>query len=132
MMEGDLRILTISYRGGSYYPIACVTTNGLSESTEMISTTTRDNDDWKTYVPSKQSASIDFSGVLETTGDFTIYDLRLISRGGKLIDWKISSTEGGDIYSGEGYFTSLSEDASVESFVTFTGSIQVSGDITTT
>jgi len=132
MMEGDLRILTISSNSGPFYPIACVTANGLSESTEMIGTTTRDNDDWRTYVPSAQSASIDFAGVLETTGDFTIYDLRLISRGGKLIDWKISSTEGGDIYSGEGYFTSLSEDASVESFVTFTGSIQVSGDITTT
>ena len=131
MLKGDFRILSISYNSGSYYPIACVSDNGLSESAQMLNTTTRDNGGWKTSVPTSQQGTIDFSGVTETVGDFTIDDLRVIFRSGDIIDWKISLAGGGDTYSGEGYFSSISEDGSVDSFVTFTGSIQISGNITT-
>jgi predicted secreted protein len=130
-MKGDLRILSID-SGGGFVEIACLTDNSMSETADMLDTTTRDNEGWRTYRPGAQTGSIDFSGVLETSGSLTFDGLRVLARAGTLIDWKVSSTEGGDTYSGEGYISSLSEEASVESFVTFSGSIQISGDITTT
>lgn len=131
-MKGDYRILSISHDGGLFYPIACVSDNGMSESSDMLDTTTRDNGGWKSSVPTLQSGTIDFSGVYEQSGDFTVDDLRVIFRSGDVISWKISSSEGGYIYSGDGYFSSLSDESSMDSFVTFTGSIQISGNIGTT
>jgi len=132
MMKGEYRILSISHNSGLFYPIACVTDNGMSESVDMLDATTRDNGGWRTFVPTTQTGSINFSGVYKTTGDFTVDDLRDIFRSGDVIDWKISSTAFGATYSGEGYFSSFSEDAQVDSFVTFSGDIQISGNITTT
>jgi predicted secreted protein len=128
-MKGDYRILTISYNSGPFYPIACVTDNGMSESVQMLDTTTRDNGGWRTSVPTMQSGTIDFTGIYEQGGDFTIDDLRDIFRGGNIINWKISSSDGGYIHDGEGYFSALSDASEMDSFVSFSGSIQISGNI---
>ena len=111
-----------------WYPIGCLTENSFSESVSMLDTTTRDNTDgWSTSIPTTQSFSISFSGLIETTDlgttIMTYDDLTALKRARTKIEWKVESSEGGNDQSGYGYITSLGDSSSVGAFVTFNGEI---------
>jgi len=122
---GDNEILYIQINY-VYLPIACLTSNGMSEEAEMMSTTTKDDGGWETSIPVRQRFSIDFSGLvtneISSTTEITYKDLRNIKRQRTLVDWKVTRTDGYADY-GQGYITSLSSVASVDAFVQFDGSM---------
>lgn len=120
-----------------WFPIGCLTSNSFSESVSMLGTTTRDNTNgWETSVPTTQSFNISFSGVLifgnreETV--ITYDDLIVLKRARTQIEWKIESAQGGNIENGYGYITSLSDSASIDTFLTFNGEIVGYSSPTTT
>jgi len=125
--NGADRILYIKYLG-SWLPVGCLTSNSISESSEMLQTTTRDNDGWATSRPTMQNYSISFEGLqINTTvagGTFTVasYDrLKLLKRSKTLLDWKIQGSEFPVVDYGKCYITEISEASAVEDFLTFTG-----------
>lgn len=127
--NGSDRILYIKYLG-AWLPVGCLTSNSLSETSEMLSTTTRDNDGWNTSRPTNQSYNISFEGIqLNTTiagGIFTVasYDrLKLLKRNRMLLDWKIQGTVFPTVDYGKAYITDISEVSAVEEFLTFSGSM---------
>lgn len=136
MSNGAYKILSIKV-AAVYFPIGCLTSNSFSEGVEMIDTSTRDNTNgWKSSKPTAQSYSISFSGLL-TFDDrgatvITYEEIKLLKRARTKIEWQIASSEGGDTETGEGYFTSLSDSAEIDSFLSFTGNIQGYGEPTTT
>jgi hypothetical protein len=90
--NGEDRIVYIKING-NWLPIGCLTGNTLSETSEMLPTTTRDNDGWATSRPTMQNYSIGFDGLqINTTvakGSFNIasYDrLKLLKRSKTLLD----------------------------------------------
>ena len=110
-----------------YYPIGCLTENSFNEDSEMIDTTISGLSGWKTSTPTNQGFSISF-GALETTDTFivgkvTYKNIKDLKRSRTLIDWKIDDGLG-NIESGKGYFTSLSESATIDEFVSFSGNIE--------
>lgn len=125
--NGTYKILYIK-SGTEYFPIGCLTENEFSEEVQMLNSTTRDNSDgWGSGVPTRQSYTISFSG-LSTFDDLgeTIIDyamLQSLKRARTKIDWKIYSSLGGDTDSGSGYITSLSNAATVDEYVSFSGEI---------
>jgi hypothetical protein len=127
--NGSDRVLYIKING-QWLPVGCLTSNSISESAEMLPTTTRDNDGWATSRPTNQNYSISFDGIQVNTtvagGTFTIasYDkLKLLKRSKILLDWKIQGTTFPTVDYGKCYITEISEASSVDDFLTFSGSM---------
>jgi len=126
--KGESRILYIKVIG-SYLPIACLTDNPFSETSEFIDTTTRDNKGWNTSRPTNQSYTISFNGLQLNTsvigGNFSVvsYDtLKKLKRTKALLEWKIE----GDfpvVDYGKAYISEISEANAVEEFLTFSGTM---------
>lgn len=129
-INGTYRILYIDVQDGNgMLPIGYLTSHSFSEDTDSIDSTTRDNGGWRTNRLTNQGYSIDFDGlVLESEISFTkqtYYTLKTIKRDRTLIDWKIDNAE-----TGSGYITSLSNDNSIDEFVSFTAEITGYGIVT--
>lgn len=127
--NGEDRILYIKYLG-DWLPVGCLTANSISESSEMLPTTTRDNNGWATSRPMMQNYSISFDGIqINTTvagGTFTVasYDrLKLFKRNRALLDWKIEGSVFPVVDYGKAYITEISEASSVGEFLTFSGTL---------
>jgi len=113
--NGEDRILFIKYLG-NWLPIACLNGNSLSETSEMLPTTTRDNNSWFTGRPINQNYTIPFDDLqINTTvagGNFNVasYDrLKLLKRSRTLLDWKIQGTIFPVVDYGKGYITEIGE-----------------------
>ena len=132
MLNGSYKILYIK-SGESWLPIGCLTSNSISEGVSMLDSSTRDNTDgWTSSVPTSQSYSISFSGVL-TLDDrggtvMTYADIKALKRARTKINWRIDSSEGGDTDEGFGYFVSLGEANEIDSAITFDGEIVGTGN----
>jgi hypothetical protein len=127
--NGEDRILYIKYLG-EWLPVACLTGNGISENSEMLPTTTRDNNGWQTSRPMMQSYTISFDGIqINTTvagGTFTVasYDrLKQLKRSKTLLDWKIQGSVFPIVDYGKAYINELSEASNVGEYLTFSGSM---------
>jgi hypothetical protein len=127
--NGEDRILYIKYLG-AWLPVACLTGNGISENSEMLPTTTRDNNGWQTSRPMMQSYTISFDGLqINTTvagGTFTVasYDrLKQLKRSKTLLDWKIQGSVFPIVDYGKAYINELSETSNVGEYLTFSGSM---------
>ncbi len=136
-INGTLKVLYIkrdadNEAGYEYLPIGGLTDNSFSESSDMLDTTVRTNTNgWTSSIPVGQSYNIDFGGLITTeslSSTFITYnDLRNIKRNRQLLDWKIAADEGAEEY-GSGYINSLSDTATIDEFVSFSGSIVGQGE----
>jgi hypothetical protein len=127
--NGSDRILYIKQLG-NWLPVGCLTSNSLSESAEMLNTSTRDNDGWYTGRPTMQNYNIAFDGLQINTvvagGTFTVasYDkLKLLKRDKIQLDWKIQGALFPTVDYGKCYITELSEASAVDDFLTFSGTM---------
>lgn len=120
MLKGTDRILYFKI-SDVWTPIGCLTSNSITESSEMLTTTTRDNQGWETSVPGSQSYSIPFAGIVpvDGTGKVTITTLRSLKRAKVRIEWKLEDTNNNFIDIGKGYLTSIGETADVGDFLVF-------------
>ena len=129
-INGTYRILYIK-SGDAWFPVGCLTSNSFEESSEMLGTTTRDNvDGWTSSIPTNQSYSINFEGILTQDQESAIYltysDIKSFKRNRTLIEWKIDDDYGNDD-SGYAYIQSLSTANAVDEFVSFSGTMVGSG-----
>tara|TARA_R110000744_G_scaffold370392_1_gene480963 strand:+ start:2510 stop:2971 length:462 start_codon:yes stop_codon:yes gene_type:complete len=130
MIDGTYSLLYIKWED-EFLPIGCLTTDSFSEEVEMLDTTTRDNEGWKTSTPTNQSYNLSFDGIVENTnfngGDFTkisLDRLRVLKRSRTLIEWKTQDENLTFVDSGSGYITSLSKISNMEEFISFTCNIE--------
>lgn len=121
------------FLNGEYFPIGCLTSNSFSEESEMLGTTTRQNaGGWESSIPTLQSFSISFSGLITTNdrnGSIITYSkLQELKRTKVKLSWKINSENTGYSDFGNGYIRSLSNNAEIDSFIDFTGEIKGYGE----
>lgn len=128
-INGEDRILYIKYNG-VYLPIGCLTGNGISEESEMIDTTTRDNKGWKTQRPLVQGYSISFSGLQVNStivgGNFNVasYDKLVgFKRSKLLLEWKIQGSKYPIVDYGSAHITSIESTENVGEFMAFSGAL---------
>lgn len=120
-IKGNDRILFIK-QNDTFVPIACLTTNGLQEQTQMFSTTTRASGGWETSLPDNQSYSISFSGINQLSG-LSYETLQILKRNRIKIIWGIGTAE--DIVEqGFGHFVDLSSEDEVNQDSVFNGTIE--------
>jgi hypothetical protein len=124
---GEDRILYFKING-QYMPVGCLTGNSFEESSEVLDTTTRDNQGWTTAVPLVQSYSFSFEGLqLNTTvvgGNFNVasYDrLKQLKRDKIMLDWKIQGSSYPIVDYGKCFILSISESNNIGEFMSFSG-----------
>ena len=128
-LQGEIYVLWIEYQG-QWKPIGCSTGDSMSESTDMIDTTTRDNPEgWQSSYPVKQNYSISFDGIVnpDKTGIYDYVDLLEISRGFTLVPWRLEDGSGGVYDQGEGYLSGMSQNAPTGDLMSYSGSINGAG-----
>ena len=133
MQLGDDRVLYLYYVD-DFYPIGCLSGNSFSEVTDMLDATMRtDSDGWTQAIPSFQSFTISFNGILNIDGRggtvLSYANVQTLKRARTKVQWKIISSEG-DSEEGYGYITNLANVAGTQEFVTFDGVIQGVGEPT--
>lgn len=138
-VNGDNSVLSI-LRDAEYVPIACLTSNGTSETVTFNEVQTKCDPGVIISTPNAYSYTKSLDGLLTDTtsvgGDTALASwdyLSSLMRNKTLIYWKesIGSPAFLNEY-GEGYIESLEMTAASGDNITFTGSIKGTGDITRT
>ena len=128
-IKGQESLLFIK-KGESFLPVACLTSNNLSEESDTIETTTRDNIGWKTQLATNQSYSIDISGVMikddldSGNSVFSYQQLRKLKRDRTIFDWKIITLAGYFVDYGKGQILSISNSNEVEDMIGFSATLK--------
>lgn len=110
-----------------YKPIGCVTTSSSDEVVDMLNTTTRQSNGWKTSIPTNQDLTINFEGLQsleDNSGRITYLDLIVKKRNKERIQWKKEATDSSYTETGYGYINLVSEATPAGDFLTFTATIQ--------
>jgi hypothetical protein len=130
MLDGTYTILYLKFQG-NFLPVGCLTSDSLSESTDMIDAMNMNSASWATSRPTNQGYNISFDGLIKNTnsagGDSTKVSLdRLIvlKRARTLVEWKIQDNNLTFIDSGFGYITSLSKSTNIDEFISFNANIE--------
>lgn len=108
---------------GLWKPISCEVSSPMTESVEMLNTTTRDNAGWKTEKPTMQMYSISIEAVLVDDMDFpailSYSKLREKKRNRELIEWKRELLNGLYIDYGKAHITTISDANTVGEEISF-------------
>ena len=124
MIKGKERLLYLNI-GGNFLPVACLTSNNFSETSETIKTTTRENAGWSTSLVTNQSYSIEISGYMTlNSGVISYQQLTDIKRSRQIIEWKITTLGGLFIDFGKGTIISISETNEVEDMIGFSATLE--------
>jgi hypothetical protein len=83
IVNGNERVLFIK-RGENFQPVGCLTSNGMDEDTEMLPTTTRNAEGWRTSIPQLQGFTINFEGlqvptIFQANSDVIFFSTMIIS-----------------------------------------------------
>lgn len=103
-------------------PISCEVSSPISEDSEDISTTTRENGGWRTSLPTMQGYSLTVSGVLKVdtnTSMLSYYKLREMKRDKTVFEWARRLLDGVYIDSGKAYISSISDSNTVNEDIKF-------------
>lgn len=119
--QGLESIFYIKY-DGLWCPISCEISSPLSETIEMLNTTTRDNAGWKTERPTGQSYSLSIDAIetKDNYNDIVSYrKIRKFKRDRIKIEWKRETIQNYLIDSGFGYITEISDANTVGEEISF-------------
>lgn len=135
-IKGDIRILYIKRSSDlDFIKVCYLLSNPIDEDVEMLPTTTRVANGWKTSIPTTQSITVGFEGIQMVTaeGEFLSYDsLKITKRTRERVEWKIEDDSGNFIDTGFGHIRNISESNQVGEFLGFSGEIEGYGEPTFT
>lgn len=116
------------YYNSVWFPVACLTSSPLSEDSDELPTTTRDNQGWKSSIPTLQSYNIALSGVVTFDGEnqnvLSYRKLRSFKRNRELIQWQRRTLTNVFVDTGYAYITSISDSDEVDSEITFEATLK--------
>lgn len=116
-------------KNGNWVPAACLTASPISENSETIKTTTRDNAGWNTDYPTNQSYTISLSGVMvkddpDSGNNIISYrELRSYKRNRTLIEWMRKTLSGWYVDSGKAHITEISDSDAAGEWITFNATL---------
>lgn len=118
--------------GGTPTAIQNLTSNSLSDSTDVREVTTKNSGTHKEYKPTFQDKTISFEGLAHHTAATSgLEDLKAAKAADTLVTWEWGTgVASSPKLTGTGYIISLDEDAPLDDNVTFSGEIQNTGDPT--
>jgi hypothetical protein len=127
-IKGEENLFYIK-KNGNWVLAACLTASPISESSETIKTTTRDNAGWNTDYPTNQSYTIQLSGLMlkddPDSGNTVISyrEMRSYKRNRALIEWMRKTLNGWYVDSGKAHITEISDSDTAGEEITFNATL---------
>lgn len=113
-----------------WFPVGCLTSSPINEEVDMIETTTRENEGWKTAFPTNQSYTIPLNGFVVMDDEdagvevLSYRELRKMKRNKELVEWKRETLSGYYIDKGFAFITAISDADPADGFATFQATLQ--------
>lgn len=130
VFNGTNLLLKFAADAGTPVTIGHSTSCSLSLSNDLPEATTKDSAGYQEVIAGVKSGEISFEGLVaydDANNAIEAADL-LLAR--TKLDWSFGTAESGDdVYSGEGFLSSVEMSAEMESPVSYSGSITVTGAI---
>lgn len=118
-MQGEdilFYILTVD----GWLPVACLTDNPFTRTTERIQTTARGSGGTRSYLPSTHDYNLSLSGILTKKAGVVSYnDLDQLQDDRIIFQWRMLSGDGYIAKTGSSFITSLTLNSAARAYVTF-------------
>jgi|TARA_R110002020_G_scaffold228882_2_gene439686 predicted secreted protein len=131
VFNGTNLLLKVITDGGTLATVGHTTSCSLSLSNDLPEATTKSSGGFQEVIAGVRSGEISFDGLVAYDDAANAIEMADYLLARQKIDFSFGTAETGDaVYSGEGFFSSVEMSAEMESPVTFSGSITVTGAIT--
>jgi predicted secreted protein len=132
IFNGTNLLLKVITDGGTLATVAHTTSCSISFSNDVSDVTTKDSAGFSEIIPAVRSGEISFDGLVDYTDTAGGDELAGYLLGRTKVDFSFGTAATGDtVYTGEGFVTSVEISAEAETAVTFSGTIQITGAVTT-
>ena len=122
-----LKVITV---GGTLATVGHTTSCSLSLSNDLPEATTKDSAGYQEIIAGVKSGEISFEGLVAYDDAANAIEMADYLLARQKVDFSFGTAATGDaIYTGEGYFSSVEMSAEMESPVTYSGSITITGAI---
>jgi len=129
--NGTNLILSVIADGGTLAAVGHTTSCTISLTNDMADATTKDSSGFSESIAGLISGEISFDGLMDYTDSNGGTELAGFLLGRTKVDFSYGTSATGDtVYSGEGFLTGLEITGEMESAVTYSGTIQITGTIT--
>ena len=129
--NGTNLILSVIADGGTLAAVGHTTSCTISLTNDMADATTKDSSGFSESIAGLISGEISFDGLMDYTDSNGGTELAGFLLGRTKVDFSYGTSNSGDtVYSGEGFLTGLEITGEMESAVTYSGTIQITGTIT--
>jgi len=129
--NGTNLILSVIADGGTLAAVGHTTSCTISLTNDMADATTKDSSGFSESIAGLISGEISFDGLMDYTDSNGGTELAGFLLGRTKVDFSYGTTATGDtVYSGEGFLTGLEITGEMESAVSYSGTIQITGTIT--
>lgn len=116
------------YYNSVWFPVACLKSSPLNEQSDELPTTTRDNNGWKSSLPTMQSYNIELDGIMTYDGEnqsvLSYRKLRSFKRNRELIQWQRRTLDNLFVDTGYAYITAISDNDGVDGEISFNASLK--------
>lgn len=130
VFNGTNLLLKVSADGGTPVTIGHSTSASLSISADLPEATTKDSAGFAEHIQGLRSGEISFEGLVSYTDAQNVKELTDFMINRTSLDWSLAtSTSGDQILSGEAFLSSVEVAGEMESPVTYSGSLTITGAI---
>lgn len=130
VFNGTNLLLKVATDGSSPVTIGHTTSASMSLSLDTPEATTKDSGGFADYIAGLRSGEISFEGLVNHGASNASDEMSDFLLNRTEIDWTFSTgTTGDEIYSGGGFISSLEVSAEMESPVSYSGTITITGTI---
>jgi predicted secreted protein len=131
VFNGTNLLLKVIGDGGTPIVIGHSTSASLSLSNDLPEATTKDSNGFAEHIAGLRSGEISFEGLVSYTDTQNFKELSELMLNRTKIDWSLATATSGDqILTGEAFLSSIEIASEMESPVTYSGSMTVTGAIT--
>lgn len=132
IFNGTNLLLKVIADGGTLATVAHTTSCSISFTNDTSDITTKDSAGYSEIIPAVRSGEISFDGLVDYTDSAGGDELAAYLLGRTKVDFSFGTAATGDtVYTGEGYVTSIEITGEAETAVTYSGTIQITGSVTT-
>ena len=130
VFNGTNLLLKVITDGGTLATVGHTTSCSLSLSNDLPEATTKDSAGYQEVIAGVRSGEISFEGLVAYDDAANAIEMADYLLARQKVDFSFGTAATGDaVYSGEGYFSSVEMSAEMESPVTYSGSISITGAI---
>ena len=130
VFNGSNLLIKVIGDGGTLATIGHTTSCSMSLSHDLPEATTKDSNGYSEYISGVRGGTISFEGLVAYDDSANAEEIIGYVTGRNKVDWSFGTAASGDtVYEGEGFISSIEVSAEMESPVSFSGEITITGAI---